>query len=202
MTSSSSTTGTDLEDYEVLVAVSGGIATYKVCTVVSRLVQRGVGVSVTMTEAAARFVGPLTFRTLSGRPVITSLWDDVHLDPQHIRLTESADLVLVAPATANLLAKMAQGIADDAVTTLLVSVTSPVLIAPAMNSQMWQNPFVQGNLKRLIDAGHHVVGPEEGWMACRTVGVGRMTEPEDILNQVETMLRASPPRRPRETPER
>ena len=202
MTSSNSILATDLKGYEVLVAIAGGIASYKVCTVVSRLVQRGVGVSVTMTEAATRFVGPLTFRALSGRPVITSLWDDAHLDPQHIRLTESADLVVVAPATANLLAKMAQGIADDAVTTLLVSVTSPMLIAPAMNSQMWQNPFVQGNLKRLIDAGHHVIGPEEGWMACRTVGVGRMTEPERILDQIETLLGASPPRGQNENPGR
>ncbi|MCH7627875.1 MAG: phosphopantothenoylcysteine decarboxylase [Proteobacteria bacterium] len=202
MTSSSSTSATDLEGYEVLVAVAGGIASYKVCTVVSQLVQRGVGVTVAMTEAATRFVGPLTFGTLSGRPVITNLWDEAHLDPQHIHLTESADLVVVAPATANLLAKMAQGIADDAVTTLLVSVTSPVLIAPAMNSQMWDNPFVQRNLKRLVDAGHHVVGPEEGWMACRTVGVGRMTEPERILDQIETLLRASARRGQRETPGR
>jgi phosphopantothenoylcysteine decarboxylase/phosphopantothenate--cysteine ligase len=190
-----------LRGYEVLVIVSGGIAAYKTCTLVSRLVQRGAGVTVAMTEAATRFVGPATFQSLSGRRVLTSLWvAESDFDAQHVHVTERADAVVVAPATANLIAKMAQGLADDLCSTLLASIGptggqggTPVIVAPAMNSRMWAGPFVQSNVTRLREAGYTLVGPEEGWMACRTVGTGRMSEPEALLACVESaLLRAKP----------
>jgi phosphopantothenoylcysteine synthetase/decarboxylase len=194
MTKPDATLAQDLSGYEVLVAIAGGIAVYKVCTVVSRLVQRGAGVTVAMTDAATRFVGPLTFRALTARPVITSLWSEEHVDPQHLHLTEQADLVLVAPATANLLAKMALGLADDLVSTLLISVACPVVVAPAMNTRMWEHPRVRANVETLRACGVNIVGPGSGWMACRDVGVGRMSEPEEILGMVVPMLISKPPK--------
>lgn len=183
-----------LTGYEILVGVSGGIAAYKTCNVVSALVQRGAGVTCVMTKGARRFVRPLTFQALSGRKVLTSLWTAQYAyDPQHIRLSECLDLVVIAPATANLIARIAQGMADDLLTTLLTSVTCPVLLAPAMNERMWANPFVTDNVNRLREHGFHLVGPGEGWMACRTVGVGRMAEPDEILTTVTRLCRSRPP---------
>lgn len=191
-----------LTGYEVLVIVSGGIAAYKTCTLVSRLAQRGAGVTVAMTEAATHLVGPATFQSLSARRVLTSLWiAERDFDAQHIHVTDRADAVVVAPATANLLGKLANGIADDLCSTLLASVGparkqggTPVLLAPTMNVRMWASPFVQANLARLRDAGYETIGPEEGWMACRTVGRGRMSEPEAILERVQAILRAKQPK--------
>jgi phosphopantothenoylcysteine decarboxylase/phosphopantothenate--cysteine ligase len=175
--------------------VCGGIAAYKACTLVSRLVQRGAGVTVAMTAAAQQLVGPMTFQSLSGRRVLTSLWQPTtDYDAQHIHVTERADLCVVAPATANIIAKIACGIADDLVSTLLASVAGPVLLAPTMNRRMWHNPFVQQNVKRLTDAGFHLVGPCEGWLACRTRGMGRMAEPEDIVAAAAELLNKKPPR--------
>ncbi|MFQ5591439.1 MAG: flavoprotein [Phycisphaerae bacterium] len=185
----------DLCGYEVLVAVCGGIAAYKVCSIVSALVQRGSGVSVAMTAAARKFVGPLTFQALSGRRVLTSLWSSEEpADVQHVGRTDAADLMLIAPATANIIGKTAAGIADDLVSTLAVSMTSPVLLAPTMNDRMWANKVVQENLLRLKERGFVVVGPSDGWLACGSVGPGRMAEPADILNAVETMLKARTPK--------
>ncbi len=188
-------TTADLHGYELIVGVCGGIAAYKVCTVVSELVQRGVAVQVAMTESATRFVGPLTFQALSARPVFTSLWQE-H-DPrgqQHIQLTERADLMLIAPATANLLGKVAHGIADDLVSTMIMSADCPLLFAPSMNERMWQNPTVQSNMQSLQQLGHLFVGPEEGWLACRTTGSGRLAEVQEILEAVIHQLRRDPPR--------
>ena len=185
-----------LAGYEVIVGVSGSIAAYKVGSVVSSLVQQGAGVTVAMTESATRFVGPLTFQSLSGRRVITSLWSsDDHLDAQHIRLTETADLFLIAPATANLIGKIAAGIADDVPTTLVLSAACPVVLAPAMNTRMYENPIVQRNVKTLSDLGYALIEPAEGWLACRTVGAGRMAEPETILEAVAGRLSQQPPKR-------
>lgn len=187
--------GGDLSGYCVLVAVCGGIAAYKVCHVVSALVQRGARVNVAMTEAGTRFVGEATFAALSGRPVLTSLWDPrAAADPQHIRLTESADLTLVAPATYNMIGKIATGLADDLVSTLLSATAGPVMLVPAMNSRMWEHPALQANIARLGDLGYLVVGPAEGWLACRTVGPGRMVEPDQILDAAAAQLRSSPPK--------
>jgi len=183
----------DLTGYEVLVAVCGGIAAYKVCEVVSDLVQSGAGVTVAMTRAARRFVGPLTFQALSGRPVLTSLWAAPDPgDVQHITRTEAADLLVVAPATANMIAKMALGLADDLVSTLLVSAASPVLVAPAMNNRMWAHPAVQRNVERLTEAGCTILGPAEGWLACRSIGPGRMVEARDLFERAVQLLRAHP----------
>lgn len=188
----------DLAGYELLVAVGGGIAAYKVCQVVSRLVQRGCGVSVAMTEAGAQFVTPLTFQALTARQVFTSLWQSAgYFDPQHLRLSEVADLLLVAPATADLIGKFAAGVADDLVTTLMIGRDCPAVLAPAMNTRMWQNPIVQRNIQTLRDLGYAFIDPAEGWLACRAVGQGRMAEPETILECIEGMLKQHPPRRHR-----
>ena len=145
---------TDLAGYEVLACVCGGIAAYKVCEVVSKLIQRGAGVTVAMTRSAKKFVGPTTFQALTGRHVLTGLWSvDDPDDVQHIALTAAADLVLIAPATANIIGKIAAGIADDVVTTLVISAASPVILAPAMNDRMWANAIVQGNVARLKQHG-------------------------------------------------
>lgn len=172
-----------------MVAVCGGIAAYKVCTVVSRLAQRGAGVTVVMTEAATKFVTPLTFESLTLRRVFTSVWEsEGYHDPQHLRLTERADLFLVAPCTANMIGKIANGIADDLVSTMVMSTDCPVLLAPAMNTRMWENPIVQGNVKTLTKAGYEIIPPAEGWLACRTVGAGRLPEPEDLVGAVASKL--------------
>lgn len=187
--------GRRLDGFEALVAVGGGIAAYKSAAVVSGLVQRGCGVSVAMTRAARRFITPLTFRAVSGREVFTSIWTGAApADQQHLTLTERADLVIIAPATADLIGRAAAGLGDDLVTTLLLSVASPVLIAPAMNTRMWENAFVQRNLGVLRAAGWHVIGPDEGWLACRTIGTGRMAEPEAIVERASALLAAQKPK--------
>jgi len=185
----------ELSGYEVVVAVCGGIAAYKVCHVVSALAQRGVGVTVAMTRAARRFVGEATFGALSGRPVLTSLWAPAaYYDPQHVRLTEALDALLVAPATYNMIGKIASGVADDVVSTLVCSAEAPILLAPAMNVRMWQNPVCQENVRRLSELGYRLVGPGEGWLACRDVGAGRMAEAEQILQALIGQLRSAPPK--------
>ena len=175
-----------LEGKRVLVALTGGIACFKICTLVSRLVQRGADVRVMMTDAATKFVGPTTLQSLSGHAVLTSLWDaEENPDAEHIGLARWADLTVMAPASANSIAKFVHGIADNFVSTVMLAVPAekPVLIAPAMNADMWNNPATQRNMKLLGELYPNVtlVGPEEGWQACRTKGFGRMSEPEDIL---------------------
>ena len=189
----------DLAGYELIVAVSGGIAAYKVCEVVSRLVQRGAGVTVAMTRAARRFVTPLTFQALSGRPVLTDLWktgDDG--DIQHIDITTRADLILVAPATANIIGKIAAGLADDVVTNLVISADSPVMLAPAMNNRMWASRAVQRNVAAVRQDGLQIVGPGEGWLACRSIGPGRMVEASDLVDAAATSLTLQPSKRSRQ----
>ncbi|MFI5380321.1 MAG: flavoprotein [Tepidisphaerales bacterium] len=174
---------------EIVVAVCGGIAAYKVADAVSKLVQRGAGVTVVMTESATRFVGPLTFQALSGRPVRTSTWDALESgDTQHIALTERASLMLVAPATANILAKTAAGICDDLVSTMICAAGCPVVFVPAMNARMWANPITQENVAKLVKLGYRMIGPEAGWLACRTIGEGRMAEAATIVEEVCKMM--------------
>jgi phosphopantothenoylcysteine decarboxylase/phosphopantothenate--cysteine ligase len=184
-----------LRGYELLVAVGGGIAAYKVCHVVPRLVQRGCGVTVTMTEAGRRFITPLTFQSLTHRAVFTSMWTTPgYYEPAHLSLSERADLFLVAPATADLIGKFAAGIADDLVTTLMVGRDCPAILAPAMNTRMWANPIVQRNVATLRELGYLLIEPAEGWLACRTLGRGRMAEADAILDAVARTLLARPPR--------
>ena len=185
----------DLAGYEVLACVCGGIAAYKVCEVVSKLVQRGAGVTVAMTKAARKFVTPLTFQAISGRPVLTNLWKTGGAaDIQHIDLTTRADLLLVAPATANTIGKIAAGLADEVVTILVISADSPVMLAPAMNDRMWKNAAVQRNMATLRRDGFHIVGPAEGWLACRSVGPGRMVDAAELVEAMVVQLKTRPPK--------
>lgn len=184
---------TDLVGYEVVVGVCGGISAYKVCEVVSTLVQRGAGVTVAMTRSARKFVGATTFAALTGRRALTSLWrPEQAADVRHITLTGAADLLLIAPATANIIGKIASGIADELVSTAVLSSASPVVLAPAMNDRMWKNPILQRNVATLTEQGYRFIGPGEGWLACRSVGIGRMAEPGEILDVVVSMLKAQP----------
>jgi phosphopantothenoylcysteine decarboxylase len=178
-----------LHGRSVLVCVCGGIAAYKVCDVVSKLSQAGATVTVAMTEAATHLVGAATFRALTASAVWTDLFAEEAKDPQHIKLAREADLILVAPCTANTLAKLANGIADDLVSTLLLAAEPRrLLLAPAMNEGMWQHPATQRNAKRVFEDGAQMIGPGTGWQACRTVGIGRMSEPAEIVAAVEAKL--------------
>jgi len=180
-----------LKDRQIIVAVCGGIAAYKVAEVVSKLVQMGGGVTVAMTAEAQKFVAPLTFEALSGRPVRTGTFDMVDSsDPQHISLTERADLMLVAPATSNLIAKVACGLTDDLVSLMIAAAACPVVFAPAMNNRMWEHPIARENVAKLQGLGYRFIGPESGWLACRNVGPGRMSEPEKIVGEVCQILSA------------
>ena len=185
----------NLDKYELLVCVTGGIAAYKVATVVSALVQKKAAVTVAMTDSATKLIGPPTFRALTGRAVHTDLWaQEISADVEHISLADRADLVIVAPATANILAKMAAGIADDLVSTTLLAVEGPVLLAPAMNVRMWSNPATGHNVEILKQRGHILVGPESGWQACGHVGIGRMAEPQTIIRAIEEILAQRKPK--------
>lgn len=176
----------------VIVGITGGIAAYKTATLVSRLAQAGADVSVCMTESATRFITPLTLQALSANPVYTSPWQHVESkDPQHIALASRTDAVVVAPCTMNAMAKLAAGLTDDVVTLMLSAVDparTPVVLAPAMNEVMWSRPSTQRNLETLVGDGYRFVGPAEGWQACRAVGPGRMSEPEEILEAVRSAM--------------
>lgn len=173
----------------ILVGVAGGIAAYKAVTLVRRLRDAGAEVRVVMTESATQFVTPLSFQAVCGHPVRTALFDpDAEAGMDHIALARWADRVVVAPATADLMARMAQGLADDLLTTLLLATTAPVAIAPAMNRQMWAHPATRANLALLRDRGVAVIGPDEGGQACGETGAGRMTEPEVIAVAVMASL--------------
>ncbi|MEM6334503.1 MAG: flavoprotein [Planctomycetota bacterium] len=185
----------------LLVAVTGGIAAYKTCHAVSRLSQAGHDVRVIMTPAAARFVGPVTFQALSGHPVMTSAWQpdpasgfpdpdplpDLLASP-HIALARWCDLMLIAPASADCIARLAAGLTDDLVTLTASALptNTPLWLAPAMNADMWHNPIVQRNLAALRDALPNLtlLDPDEGWQACRTSGQGRMMEPDAIIDRI------------------
>lgn len=181
-----------LKGREVIVAVCGGIAAYKVADVVSKLVQLGAGVTVCMSRGAQKFVTPLTFEALSGRPVRTGTFELVESsDPQHIALTERADLMLVAPATNNIIAKVAHGLCDDLVSLMVCAAACPVVFAPAMNSRMWEHPIAQENIAKLSSLGYRFIGPETGWLACRNVGAGRLSEPQKIVDAVTEILSQS-----------
>ncbi|MCK4871122.1 MAG: phosphopantothenoylcysteine decarboxylase [Phycisphaerales bacterium] len=180
------------QDKTILVGLTGGISCYKTASIVSRLVQGGASVSVCMTEAATRFVAPLTFQALSGRPVYTSAWMHIEShDPQHVSSARQADLMLIAPCTMDMLAKLAIGRADDIVSLIAAAVDrnqQPVLLAPAMNEAMWNQPATQRNCEQLREDGYEFIGPETGWQACRTSGAGRMSEPEQIIERIEAIL--------------
>ena len=168
---------------EILLGVTGGIAAYKSATIVSRLTQCGIAVTVVMTRSATKLIAPQTFEALSGRPVRYSIFD-AKMSHAHIELARSADLFCIAPATANIIAKAAHGIADDLVSTLILSFDKPILFAPAMNTVMWNKPSVQRNVKQLCEDGMFFIGPESGHLSCGETGLGRMTEPEKIVEKI------------------
>lgn len=173
----------------VVVGVSGGIAAYKAAGLCSALVKQGARVHVIMTESATKFIQPLTFQSLVKTPVITDIFTEPDASEiSHIALADKADLIVVAPATANMIAKAAYGLADDMLSTTLLAAHSPILFAPAMNVNMFNNPVVQENINRLRARGHLIADPGEGLLACGYTGKGRLPEPEQLLEMIRTIL--------------
>lgn len=180
---------TTLHGRKLVVAVTGGVAAYKSAELVRLLVKAGVDVHVVLTEGGARFVTAVTFQALSGNPVWTDLWDArMPNNMAHIDLSRDADAIVVAPATADVMARLAQGQADDLLTTLCLARDCPLLVAPAMNRQMWENPATSRNVRQLKDDGVHVLGPDAGEQACGEVGLGRMLEPELLFERLEAFF--------------
>lgn len=166
---------------EIIIGVTGGIAAYKTADLVSKLAQADAAVTVVMTSAATKFIGPATFAALSGRAVITDSFDSTHPLGPHIEVARRADVLCIAPATASFLGQTANGLATDLLSTLYLCFQGKVIMAPAMNCEMWAKPAVQRNVKQLADDGVTMVGPGEGWLSCREKGAGRMSEPKEIV---------------------
>jgi phosphopantothenoylcysteine decarboxylase len=174
---------------EIVVGVTGGIAAFKTAALVSKLVQDGVGVTVVMTAAAEKFIGPPTFAALTGRPVAREIFDEAQFPlGAHIMLAEKARLLVVAPASADFLAKAAHGLADDLLSTLYLAFSGRVLMAPAMNTAMWEKAAVRRNIAQLRSDGVLFCEPQSGWLSCRQVGAGRMADPELIHAQIRDLL--------------
>lgn len=171
------------------IGITGGIASYKIADLVSRLKKEDLEVIVIMTESATKFITPLTFKTLSGREVATDLWSDsLEWKVQHIGIAEQLDLLVIAPATANFIGKMAHGIADDLLSTVVLANTAPVLVVPAMNTNMYQNQIVQENIQRLKDINYKVMEPDSGLLACGVTGEGRLPAVDDIYQVIMNIL--------------
>ncbi|MDH4094232.1 MAG: bifunctional phosphopantothenoylcysteine decarboxylase/phosphopantothenate--cysteine ligase CoaBC [Betaproteobacteria bacterium] len=182
-----------LKGKKFLLGVTGGIAAYKAAQLARLLVKEGADVRVAMTEAATRFVTPVTLQALTGQAVWTDLWDPrVRDNMGHIELSRDRELIVVAPATADFLAKLAGGLADDLLSTLCAARRSPLLVAPAMNVEMWENAATQRNVHTLRGDGVHFAGPAAGDQACGEVGMGRMLEPEEILAEIEALFQPKP----------
>ena len=174
---------------KILLGVCGGIAAYKAVDIVSRLRKAGAEIKVVMTEAASKFVTPMTFREISGNQVVLSMWTDIPIhNVEHIALANWADAVLIAPATANMIAKMAAGIADDMLSTTILSTKAPVIICPAMNTNMFENTVTQQNLQKLQNLGVQIIEPAVGQLACGTFGKGRLPDPEQIVKNLAYFL--------------
>ena len=180
-----------LENLNILLGVAGGVAAYKAVDLASKLTARGARVSTVMTEAACRLVGPKSFEAVTRSAVYTTMWNrPEEYEISHIALVDSADLVVVAPATANIIGKIAGGICDDLLSTVLCACwprieSGAALLAPAMNDKMWANPVVQNNVKTVKELGFELIGPVEGRLACGAEGLGRMSEPQDIAEAIE-----------------
>lgn len=179
----------ELQGKEIVLGVTGGIAAYKAVEIVSRLRKAGANVHVIMTKEATQFVTELTFREISGQPVAVDMWEKVmQFNVEHIALAQLADLMLIAPATANIIAKAAVGIADDMLSTTLLAMKAPIYMAPAMNTNMYENPITQRNIAELKARGFHIIEPAAGHLACGTSGKGRLPEPVDIVRIVSEAL--------------
>lgn len=181
-----------MKDKKIVLGVCGSIAAYKSADVASKLVQKGAQVAVVMTASATKFVTPLTFQTITRIRVMHDMFDtDSVLDSVHISMTDHADLILIAPATANVIGKMAHGIGDDMLTSIILAAACPIYIAPAMNDRMYKNAVVQDNMKLLGKRGMTFIEPEEGYLACGSFGPGRLASPDKIVAAVEKALRKS-----------
>ncbi len=179
-----------LKDKRVTLGVSGGIAAYKSLDLASKLVRAGCKITVVMTDNATKLVSAKSFEAITSRPVLTSMWSaSKEFKIPHIDVRTDSDVIVIAPATANIIGKFASGICDDLLSTTLCSCwAKPTLIAPAMNTQMWTNPLVQRNIELIKDIGVVITGPQEGHLACGEDGVGRMSEPETIVNELCQLL--------------
>ncbi len=175
---------------EIVLGVTGGIAAYKAADLCSKLVQAGYGATVVMTAAAERFIGVTTFEALTGRPVHREMFrpQEGFQQGEHIGLARRAELVVIAPASADFLGKLANGLADDLLSTLVLATTAPIMLAPAMNCEMWAKPAVQRNVTQLRSDGCHIVEPGMGWLSCGQVGQGRMAEPLEIQSAIAAVL--------------
>lgn len=183
------TLATPLLGKRIVLCVGGGIAAYKSVLLLRELVKAGSSVQVAMTPASQEFVGALTFQTLSGQPVFTDIFDNKQdADIGHIRIADGADLIIVAPATANLMARVSAGLAHDPVTAAILASRCPVLLAPAMNVNMWNAPATKATVERLADRGFNFVGPDDGFLACQWTGSGRLSEPADIVEAAARLL--------------
>lgn len=172
----------------LILGITGGVAAYKAAELARLWIKAGYTVQAVMTEAATHFVGTATLQALTGRPVLTDLWGTSGNGMDHIHASREADLIVVAPASADFMARLAQGRADDLLSTLCLARACPLMLAPAMNREMWGNPATQRNLSQLIEDGVHIVGPDSGEQACGETGLGRMSEPQAIFDAVEAML--------------
>jgi phosphopantothenoylcysteine decarboxylase len=174
---------------EILLGVTGGIAAYKAADLASKLVQSGANVTAVLTDAARNFIGATTFEALTGRPVYSEMFSpQEHFQGEHIGLVRRAELIIVAPATADFLAKAAHGLADDLLSTLVLAATCPLVAAPAMNADMWAKPPVQRNVQQLRDDGWQIIDPGDGWLSCGQIGPGRMAEPVVIAERIGKLL--------------
>jgi len=181
-----------LKGKNIIVGISGGIAAYKTCELVRKLVNESAEVTVFMTKNACEFVTPLTFQTLSGRPVYTDMFRLIGKEEwkvEHVELAKKCDLMVIAPATANIIGKLAGGLADDSLTTTALCVKAPVLICPAMNTSMWTNEIVKENVEKLKKFGFKFAGPASGKLACGDTGDGRLETTEKILEKIYDVLR-------------
>lgn len=174
---------------KITLGISGGIAAYKSCEIARLLVKRDIDVQVMMTGSAQKFVTSMTFQALTGKPVATNLFSLTEESQiGHIQIADTSDLILIAPATANIMAKVAHGLCDDIVTTVILATKSPVVFAASMNVNMYNNAFTQENMKKLKSGGYHMIEPEEGDLACGWEGKGRMAEPETIVKTILKLI--------------
>lgn len=173
-----------MPDKKIIIAVTGGVAAFKAAALTSQLVQAEFDVRAVLTPSAQKFIGAATFVALTSKSVVTETFDPQFPLGAHIELARDSDLLCVAPATANFLAKAANGISDDLLSTLYLCFTGPIIVAPAMNCEMWEKPTVARNVKQLRDDGVQIIDPKEGWLSCRTKGMGRMASPEEIAEAI------------------
>ena len=178
-----------LANKTIVLGITGGIAAYKAADITSKLTQAGAGVDVVMTESATRFIAPLTLRSLTGRPVVTGMWEPgSEFSIEHVALAEAADVVAIVPATADIIARLAAGIADDMLTCIVLATRAPVIVAPAMNVNMFENPVTQDNLAKLKARGFTIVGPARGRLASGKIGLGRLAETGTIISTIRQVL--------------